>query len=552
MKKIWLDSYPKGVPAEINVDEYQSLIEILNESVEKYGDKPAFENMGTTYSFKQLDQKSTDFGAYLQQELALKHGDRLAIMLPNLLQYPVAIFGAMKAGLTIINVNPLYTARELKHQLNDSGADAILIVANFANTLASIRNDVDLKHVIVTELGDALSGFKSLLVNFVVKRIKKMVPKYNLANAISYKKVMKKGALLTLEPVVLSQKDVAFLQYTGGTTGVAKGAVLSHGNMVANLLQADAWIKGLIDDGKEVVITALPLYHIFSLTVNCMLFVKAGGKNILITNPRDMVGFVKKLSTVKFSVMTGVNTLFNGLLNTPGFSDLDFSHIKFCLGGGMAVQESVATEWATTTGAILLEAYGLTETSPGVSINPMGLKHYNGSIGLPISSTDVSIRDDKGNEVEQGEPGELWIRGPQVMQGYLNRPEETANVLKPGGWFTSGDIAVMNEKGFLKIVDRKKDMILVSGFNVYPIEIENVVSSHEKVMEVGAIGIPSESSGEVVKIFVVKKDPSLTKEELLAYCKQNLTGYKRPKEISFIDELPKSNVGKILRRELRD
>jgi len=552
MQKPWLDSYPEGIPAEIDVDTYQSIIEILDDSVKKYADQPAFENMGTTYTFKELDRKATDFGAYLQQKLGLKHGDRLALMMPNLLQYPVAIFGAMKAGLSIINVNPLYTQRELKHQLNDASADAILIVANFAKTLEAVIDETPVKYVIVTELGDGLNGFKSLLVNFVAKRIKKLVPVFNLPNSVGYKRVMKEGANLTLEPITLSHNDIAFLQYTGGTTGVAKGAVLTHRNMVASLLQADAWLQNAIKEGGEIIITALPLYHIFSLTCNCMVFVKLGGKNVLITNPRDMPGFVKELSKHKFTAMTGVNTLFNGLLNTPGFSELDFSHFTFTLGGGMAVQESVAQKWKEVTGVTLLEAYGLTETSPGVCMNPTDLESYNGCIGLPLSSTEVSIRDDDGNELPQGEAGELWIRGPQVMRGYLDRPEETANVLKPGGWFTSGDVAVMTEKGFFKIVDRKKDMILVSGFNVYPNEIEDVVASHEKVLEVGAVGIPSESSGEVVKIFVVKKDESLTEEELLAYCKKNLTGYKVPKAISFLKELPKSNVGKILRRELRD
>ncbi len=552
MQKIWLDSYPEGVPEEIDADAYQSIIEIFDESVKKFSDKPAFENMGTVYSFSELDQKASDFAAYLQQELGLKQGDRLAVMMPNLLQYPVAIFGAMKAGLCVINVNPLYTERELKHQLNDACADVILIVANFAKTLANICSETLLKHIIVTELGDALHGVKSMLVNFAVKRIKKMIPAYELPSALSYKKIMKKGAQLTLEPVELSQNDIAFLQYTGGTTGVAKGAVLTHRNMVANIMQSYAWLQGIVKEGQETIITALPLYHIFSLTANCMVFVKLGGKNVLITNPRDMPGFVKELSKHHFSAFTGVNTLFNGLLNTPGFNELDFSHFKFSLGGGMAVQESVAKQWAEVTGVVLLEAYGLTETSPGVCMNPTNLKAYNGTIGLPLSSTEITIRDEQGNEVAQGESGEMWIRGPQVMRGYLDRPEETAKVLKPGGWFTTGDVAVMDEKGFFKIVDRIKDMILVSGFNVYPNEIEDVVASNAKVLEVGAVGIASETSGEAVKIYVVKKDDSLTKEELLAYCKENLTGYKRPKEITFMDKLPKSNVGKILRRELRD
>lgn len=552
MQKPWLKSYPENVPEEIDLDSYQSLVEIFDESVAQYSDRPAFENMGTTYSYSELAQKATDFAAYLQCELGLEHGDRLAIMMPNLLQYPVAIFGAMKAGLSIINVNPLYTERELKHQLNDASADALLIVANFACTFSAIRDETPVKHVIVTQLGDGLGGLKGHLINFAVSKIKKMVPAYHLPEAISYKTALKKGAGHKLSPVSLDHNDIAFLQYTGGTTGVAKGAVLTHKNMVANLMQSSAWLEGSLVKGEEIVITALPLYHIFSLTANCMIFIKMGGKNILITNPRDMPGFVKELSKHAFTVVTGVNTLFNGLLNTEGFDKLDFSHFKFSLGGGMAVQEAVAKRWLKVTGVPLLEAYGLTETSPAVCMNPSYLKDYNGTIGLPISSTEVSIRDEDGNELPQGEAGELWIRGPQVMRGYLDRPKETANVLKPGGWFTSGDVATMDENGFFKIVDRIKDMILVSGFNVYPNEIEDVVACNDKVLEVGAIGIPSESSGEVVKLFVVKKDPSLTEEELIAYCKENLTGYKVPKAISFIDELPKSNVGKILRRELRD
>lgn len=552
MQKVWLESYPEGVPAEINADAYQSIIEVFDESVLKHNNKPAFENMGTVYTYRELNQKAEHFAAYLQQELGLNHGDRLAIMMPNLLQYPVAIFGAMKAGLSIINVNPLYTARELKHQLNDSSANALLIVSNFATTYESIKDDTSVKHVIITELGDGLHGFKSILVNFVVKYIKKMVPKFSIPNGIKYKCALKKGEGLSLKPVLLTQNDIAFLQYTGGTTGVSKGAVLTHRNIIANLMQSHAWLKSEVKEGKEIVITALPLYHIFSLTANCMVFMKLGGKNVLVTNPRDMPGFVKELSKHKFTVFTGVNTLFNGLLNTPGFSELDFGEFRLSLGGGMAVQESVALEWERVTGVPLIEAYGLTETSPAVCMNPVNTKKYNGSIGVPISSTDVSIRDDAGNELPHGEPGELWIRGPQVMRGYLDRPEETANVLKPGGWFTSGDVAVMDDKGYCKIVDRKKDMILVSGFNVYPNEIEDVVASHEKVLEVGAVGIADENSGEIVKVFVVKKDPSLSKEELITYCKKNLTGYKVPKAVSFLDELPKSNVGKILRRELRD
>ncbi len=412
-------------------------------------------------------------------------------------------------------------------------------------------DDIQVKHVIVTQLGDSLGGFKSLLVNFVVKYIKKLVPSYHLPEAVSFKEAMKKGASLVLSPVELTQNDIAFLQYTGGTTGVAKGAVLTHGNMVANILQASTWLSPIVREGEEVIITALPLYHIFSLTANCMTFIKWGGTNVLITNPRDMPGFVKELGKYKFTAMTGVNTLFNGLLNTPGFKELDFTHFRMTLGGGMAVQESVALSWREATGVPLIEAYGLTETAPAVCINPMTTKEYNGTIGVPISSTDVSVRDDDGNEVPVGDAGELYVKGPQVMRGYLDRPEETAKVLSPDGWFATGDVAVINDEGFLKIVDRKKDMILVSGFNVYPNEIEDVISAHEKVLEVAAVGVPSESSGEKVKIFIVKNDPSLTESELKDFCRKNLTGYKRPKEIVFKDELPKSNVGKILRRELR-
>ena len=552
MQKVWLESYPEGVPHEIDVNEYQSVLEIFEDSVNKYRDKPAFINMGKTLTYGEVDQKARDFAAYVQNELGLQQGDRLAIMMPNLLQYPVAIFGAMKAGLSIINVNPLYTPRELKHQLSDASADAIIIVANFASTLESIIKETPVKHVIVTELGDELGGLKSFLVNFVVKYIKKMVPGYNLPQAKKYKTIIKAGAGMSLEESTLGHNDIAFLQYTGGTTGVAKGAVLTHKNMVANILQANAWLSQIVQKGQEVIITALPLYHIFSLTANCMVFCKNGGLNVLITNPRDMKGFVKELSQHKFTAITGVNTLFNGLLNTPGFDELDFSNLHLTLGGGMAVQEAVADRWQKVTGRPLLVGYGLSETSPAVCISPMNQEANDGTIGLPISSTEVSIRNDDGESLPAGEAGELWVRGPQVMRGYLERPEETAKVLTEDGWFATGDVAVMDERGYFKIVDRKKDMILVSGFNVYPNEIEDVIAVNKKVLEVAAIGVPSESSGEVVKIFVVKKDPSLTEEELKDFCKANLTGYKRPKVIEFRDELPKSNVGKILRRELRD
>lgn len=552
MQKIWLDSYPKGIPHEIDVDEFQSVLEVFEKTVATYPNNPAFSNMGTTLTYQELDHKATCFAAYLQSELGLQAGDRLAIMMPNLLQYPVAIFGAMKAGLAIINVNPLYTARELKHQLSDADADAIIIVANYAHTLVEVINDTQIKHVITTEIGDALKGFKSYIVNFVIKHIKKMIPAYQLPKAISFKQVLKLGASLKLNKVELTHNDIAFLQYTGGTTGVSKGAVLTHRNLVANIQQCHAWMSNLVVPGEEIIITALPLYHIFSLTANCMVFCKTGGLNVLITNPRDMPGFVKELSNYKFTAITGVNTLFNGLLHTKGFSELDFSKLHLTLGGGMAVQESVAKHWKEVTGVTLVEAYGLTETSPAACMNPMNLEEFNGAIGLPICSTEVSVRDDDGKELPIGEAGELWIKGPQVMRGYLNRPDETAKVLTADGWFATGDVASIDEKGFCKIVDRKKDMILVSGFNVYPNEIEDVIAHHEKVLEVAAVGTPSESSGEKVKVFVVKKDESLTKEELITYCKENLTGYKVPKVVVFKAELPKTNVGKILRRELRE
>jgi long-chain acyl-CoA synthetase len=552
MEKIWLDSYPEGIPHEIDVDQYSSVLDIFESSVVEYADKPAFHNMGTTLTYRELDNKARDFAAYLQSVLGLEAGDRLAIMMPNLLQYPIAIFGAMKAGLTIVNVNPLYTARELKHQLTDASVDAIIIVANFAHTLSQVIKETQVKHVIVTQLGDSLKGFKSYLVNFVVKYIKKMVPKYQLENALNFNDVMSKGANLKLNKVTLNHNDIAFLQYTGGTTGVAKGAVLTHKNVVANIMQAHAWLSVTVKPGEEIIITALPLYHIFSLTANCMVFSKLGGLNVLITNPRDMPGFVKELGKFKFTGITGVNTLFNGLLNTKGFEQLDFSALRLSLGGGMAVQESVATQWQKVTQSPLLVGYGLSETSPAVCMSPMDQTEFDGTIGLPISSTEVSIRDDEGKELGIDQAGELWVKGPQVMRGYLERPEETAKVLDADGWFATGDVAMIDAKGFCKIVDRKKDMIIVSGFNVYPNEVEDVVAAHQKVLEVAAIGVASETSGEAVKIFVVKKDSSLTEEELLAYCKQNLTGYKRPKQVEFRDELPKTNVGKILRRELRD
>lgn len=551
MEKIWLKQYPKAVQETINPDQYSSLLAMFDESVEKFGDRPAVTNLGVTLTYRELDQKARDFASYLQHELGLQKGDKLALMMPNLLQYPVCLFGAFRAGLAVVNVNPLYTPRELEHQLNDSEANAIVILANFGDTLEKVADKTNLKHIIVTQVGDMCSQPKRFIVNFVVKHFKKMVPSFNLEQSHNFVDAMQKGAAKEPSPVELTSDDTAFLQYTGGTTGVSKGAVLTHRNMVANVLQTHAWMGPFLNEGKETIITALPLYHIFSLCVNCLLFAKAGGHNIYITNPRDMKDFCKTLKKYPFTAMTGVNTLFNGLLNTPAFRELDFSKLKLSVGGGMAVQKSVAERWQELTKTPLLEGYGLTETSPVVSMNPLDLESYNGTIGLPIPSTDVEIRDEEGNEVEIGQPGELWVKGPQVMKGYLNRPKETAEVLKDDGWLATGDMATIDEKGYLRIVDRKKDMILVSGFNVYPNEIEDVVALHPGVLEVAAIGEPDDVKGEVVKVVVVKKDSTLTEDDVIKHTREHLTGYKIPKVVEFRDELPKSNVGKILRKELR-
>ena len=540
------------MPAEINPDEYASLKAILEDSCRQYAALPAYSNLDASLSYADLDRLSRQFGAWLQKVVGLKKSDRVAIMMPNLLQYPVALFGILRCGMVAVNVNPLYTARELEHQLQDSGARAIVLVENFAATLQEALPHVDVKTIVTTQIGDLLPLPKRALVNFVVKRVKKMVPAWRIPGAVSFREALAQGAAQTLDEVIVSHEDIAFLQYTGGTTGVAKGAVLTHRNMVANVLQASAWLGSHLESGKETIITALPLYHIFSLTANCLTFMKIGGHNVLITNPRDMPGFVKELAKVKFTGITGVNTLFNGLLHTPGFERLDFSALKISLGGGMAVQRAVAAKWKQVTGMPLVEAYGLTETAPAACINPLDLKDYNGSIGLPIPSTDISIRDDDGNELKVGEVGELCFKGPQVMRGYWNRPDETAKVLSADGWLRTGDIGRMDARGYVYIVDRKKDMILVSGFNVYPNEIEDVMMMHPGVREVAAVGVADEHSGEVVKLFVVKKDPKLTVEALREYAHKELTGYKRPKYIEFRDELPKSNIGKILRRELRD
>ncbi|MGB0897854.1 MAG: long-chain-fatty-acid--CoA ligase FadD [Psychrobium sp.] len=552
MEKVWLKSYPDDVVAEINPARYQSLVEVFEESIERFPQNVAFTNMSHDMTYATLDKLSKDFAAYCQHELKLKAGDRIGIMMPNLLQYPVAMFGALRAGLVVVNVNPLYTPRELKHQLNDSGAKALVVLSNFADTVEKVVPETpQLEHVIVTNLGDQFPAIKRTIVNFAVKYIKKMVPSYNLLSAISYRDVLSRGAQLSYQKPQISGDDLAYLQYTGGTTGLAKGAMLSHRNMVANLEQASAAYGTQLTDGKELIVTALPLYHIFALTANCLLFMKFGAKNLLITNPRDIPAFIKDLSSVKFTAITGVNTLFNALLNNAAFKELDFSSLKLTLGGGMAVQRAVAQQWKDVTGVHLLEGYGLTECCPLVTVAPHNSQGFNGTIGLPCSSTLVRIMGDDGVEKGFNEPGELQVKGPQVMMGYYNKPEETAKVMD-GDWFGTGDIATIDEDGFCKIVDRQKDMIIVSGFNVFPNEIEDVCAMHSGVLEVAAIGIPHEVSGEVVKIFVVKKDQSLDEKALKAHCREQLTAYKVPKLIEFRDELPKTNVGKILRRELRE
>lgn len=551
LNKVWLNRYPADVPAEINPDKYQSLIDMFEQAVARYADKPAFINMGKTMSFRKLEERSRAFAAYLQQGLGLKKGDRVALMMPNLLQYPVALFGVLRAGMVVVNVNPLYTPRELEHQLVDSGTSAIVIVSNFAHTLEKVVSKTPVKHVILTRLGDQLSTAKGTLVNLVVKYIKRMVPKYHLPNAISFRQALQSGERLQYLKPELVNSDLAFLQYTGGTTGVAKGAMLSHRNMLANLEQVNAAYGPLLEEGKELVVTPLPLYHIFALTMNCLFFIELGGCSLLITNPRDIPGFVKELGKYRFTAMTGVNTLFNALLNNKAFQQLDFSALHLSAGGGMQVQHVVAERWEKLTGRFLLEGYGLTECAPLVSANPHNMTYHSGSIGLPVPSTEVKLIDDSGQEVPPGEVGELCVKGPQVMMGYWKQPAATAEVLNEG-WLRTGDIVAIDNEGFMRIVDRKKDMILVSGFNVYPNEIEEVVMQHEGVLEVAAVGVSAGVTGEAVKIFVVKKSPELNEQELIRFCRRHLTAYKVPKLIEFRTELPKSNVGKILRRELRD
>ena len=552
MEKVWLKSYLHGVPEFAEIDRYQSLAHMFDECAQRFSQLPAFANMGACISYAELNIESYNFAAYLQTQCGLQKGQRVAIMLPNLLQFPVAMYGVLRAGLVAVNINPLYTSHELEHYLKDSGAKAIVILENFADVLADSIADTDVEHIILTRVGDMLGFAKSALVNFTLKYIQHKIPKYTLPNAVFFKKALAVGQQRQLIKPQITQDDLAFLQFTGGTTGLAKGAMLTHGNLLANVAQIEAWVKSVLEEGKEIVITVLPLYHIFSLTANCFLFTRLGGLNYLITNPRDSKGLVQELRKVNFSVIMGVNTLFNSLLNTPGFAALNFCHLKVTLGGGMAVQASVAQEWQQVTGCVLAEAYGLTEASPAVSINPLNLEKYNGTIGLPIPNTEISIQDDQGNHLGVEEPGELCVRGPQIMQGYWNQPEETRAVLTEEGWLRTGDIATVDAQGFIRIVDRKKDMILVSGFNVYPNEIENVVAAHPGVLEVAAVGVEDATSGEAVKLFIVKKDPALTQEGILEHCKEHLTRYKRPDHIEFREALPKTNVGKILRRALRD
>ncbi len=552
MEAIWHKNYQEGVPFEINPRKYNSIPEILEGAFKKFSNLPAYHNMGKTITFGELGTQCKKFCSYLQNRLDLQPGDRVALMLPNILQYPIALFGILQAGMVAVNINPLYTARELQHQLQDSGAKAIVIFANSAHILESVLPATEVEHVIVTEIGDMLTFPKSWIVNTVIKYVKKMVPNWNIPQAVSFRDAMDQGDPAAVKPVAVDYEDIAFLQYTGGTTGVSKGAVLTHGNLVANITQARAWLKPITQEGQDIIITPLPLYHIFALTANCLTFSSLGALNVLITNPRDIPNFVKELKKWDFTVITGVNTLFNALLNNVEFKNLNFRDLGIALGGGMAVQRPVSEAWQKVTGKPLLEAYGLTETSPAACINPLNLPGYNGYVGLPLPSTIVAVKDDNEKDVPLGEIGEICIKGPQVMKEYWQRPEETRAVMTSDGFFKTGDLGFMNAEGFVKIVDRKKDMILVSGFNVYPNEIEEVVAGYDKVLECAAIGVADEKSGEAVKLFVVKKEPSLTEDDLRRFCKEQLTGYKIPKFIEFRAELPKTNVGKILRRALRE
>ncbi|HTL13539.1 MAG TPA: AMP-binding protein [Thermomonas sp.] len=548
----WLAHYPAGVPADIDLEEFAAIPDVFEAALAQYAGNIAFSNLGKALTYAELDRLSRDFAGYLLGELQLKKGDRVAIMMPNCLQYPVAVLGVLRAGLTVVNTNPMYTARELKHQMADSGATVLLVMDNFGHVAQEVLGQLPGVRAITTGLGDMLGFPKGLLVNFVLKHVKKMVPDYDIPGAVRFRDTLTLGRMHALPEIAIAPGDLAFLQYTGGTTGVSKGAMLTHRNLIANMQQAAAWVGNNATMGKELIVTALPLYHIFALTANCLVFMKFGAHNHLITNPRDMAGFVKELKAIPFTAITGVNTLFNGLLHTPGFDQIDFSRLHLTLGGGMAVQRAVADKWKQVTGCTLAEAYGLTETSPAVCINPLDLREYNGSIGLPVPSTDVCIKDEEGRVLPAGEVGELCVKGPQVMKGYWQRPEETAKVMDANGWLHTGDMARMDGNGYFYIVDRKKDMILVSGFNVYPNEVEDVIAMMPGVLEVAAIGVPDEKSGEAVKVFVVKKDPALTADAIKHFCRENLTGYKQPRYVEFRDELPKSNVGKILRKELRE
>ena len=554
MDKIWLKSYPPGVPADIDPDQYRSLVHLLEEAFQKYADRNAYVCMDKFLTYAELDTYSRQLGAWLQSR-GLKKGARVALMMPNVLQYPVAIAAVLRAGYTVVNVNPLYTPRELEHQLNDSGSEAIIVLENFAHTLEQVLGKTAVKHIIVASMGEMLGGLKGMIVNFVVRNVKKMVPAYSLPNAMRFKQALSLGSRMKLTPVELSIHDAAFLQYTGGTTGVSKGATLSHRNVIANVLQSEAWSGAALDQNSKeqmIVVCALPLYHIFALTACAMWGTRVGALNILIPNPRDIPGLIKELGKYKFNLLPAVNTLYNALVNHPDFAKLDFSGLKIANGGGMAVQQAVNDKWLQATGVSIIEGYGLSETSPVATCNRADSTAFSGTIGLPIPSTEIAILDDDGKEVPLGQTGEIAIRGPQVMTGYWNRPDETAKVMTPDGYFKSGDVGIMDERGYVKIVDRKKDMILVSGFNVYPNEVEAVIAAHPGVLECACVGVPDEHSGEAVKVFVVRKDPNLTQAVLAEYCKEQFTGYKRPKYIEFRDELPKTNVGKILRRALRD
>lgn len=551
MDKIWLKSYPQGVPAEVDIDHLPSLVALFEQACATHAEKVAYISMGATLTYRQLDQRSREFAGWLQS-IGLKKGDRVALMMPNLLQYPIAMFGVLRAGCVVVNCNPLYTPRELEYQLKDSGAKAIVIVENFAHTLDQIVPRTAVKHVVVTPMGEMLGFAKGALVNFVVRHVKKLVPAWHIPGAINFYRALVTGQEQGFAPVPIAREDTAYLQYTGGTTGVSKGAILTHANICMNVTQAHAWIKSVLREGQEFVVTALPLYHIFALTANCLTFLMIGARNLLIANPRDIPNFVKEWRKYPVTVITGVNTLFNALLNNPEFAKLDFSTLRVTLGGGMAVQAPVADRWLKVTGIPLLQAYGLTETSPAVTINPLDMKAFNGAIGLPISSTEVDIRDDSGKTVTLGQIGEICVRGPQVTQGYWQRPDETANAFTPDGFLRTGDMGYIDADGYVFLVDRKKDMILVSGFNVYPNEVEEIVAQHPGIVEAAAIGVPDERCGEAVKLYVVRRDPGLTEKAIIDHCRGQLTGYKIPKFVEFRDNLPHTNVGKILRRALKD